>query len=133
MPIPGIQSIRNVMVFHSFQNTPGTFSATFNDLPSTHADEVVIRSITWNGDPTVAVLFLLWSNLNSDIIGSFSGSTISTYSPGTRIILNGIVPNQLQFRLMIPQMAGADNAPPVMDNSVAGDIGIHMDFITYQR
>lgn len=130
MPVPGIQSIRNVTVYHAFDNSVGTFTTTINSLPSTQADEVVIRAISWHGVPDDLNTYLIWSNLNNDFIGSISGGGSASSCPGTRIILNGVIPNQLEFRLMVP--GTADNPPQQLSN-VDADICMHMDFITYQR
>ncbi len=131
MPIPGIQSIRNVTASYGFFNAAGEFTVTVNNLPASQADEVVIKSISWIGLPADGNLYLVWSNLNHDIIGSFAGSGNFSSSPGTRIILNGVVPNQLTFRLLNP--SNLPDSPPVTSGLVTGDICIHMDFITYQR
>ncbi len=132
MPVPGIHSIRNVAAFRAFENVDGEFTMTVNSLPSTRADEVVIKAISWNGLADDLHMYLVWSNLNNDIVGSFCGRGSSSSSPGTRIILNGVIPNQLHFKLMNPNPNGGER-PPLQSSDVIGDICIHMDFITYQR
>lgn len=131
MPIPGILSVHNVTASYGFYNAVPTFTTTVNSLTSSMADEVIIKSITWIGNSADANLYLVWCSLNNDIIGSFAGSGNTSTSPGTRICLNGIVPNQLTFRLMYPVQV-ADTAPQISP-PISGDIAIHMEFITYQR
>ena len=107
------------------------WSTTLTGLPNSNPDECVIRSITFNNAAAVDdMVYLIWSNIANDFIGSFPGGAISTTTPNTRIRLNSPLPNQLQFRLYVPEPAG--ELPVVVDVEVIGDIVINMDFIKYK-
>ncbi len=135
-----IESIKNICIARALYAivpdgdpdapVPGEFSLTLTGIPSV-VNEVVVKSITWNGKPTDTFLYLLWSNINNGIIGSFSGACITTQTPGTRIKIHNPLPNVLTFRLMHPRKT--DNVPPTFDDEVMGDIAICLDLITYKQ
>lgn len=133
-----IQYIKNVTVAANFSNSSGTFSMPLNNMPSVAPDEVIIRAISWfsivGADPENPVnnqLYLLWSNLNQNIIGSFCGQNLTANNMNIRIWLNGSVPNMLEFKIYtpVPGGVGLEYVPTIG----TGDIAIHMDFIKYRN
>lgn len=135
--MPEILAIKNLTVSHSFRTTAPTFVHNVSSMPVHPVDEVVIRSIIWNGEainPANAQDYYAWmiqSNINNGFIGCFAGGNITMSNPGTRILLNAPFPNQLEFRLVHPPTA--DNSPPLIDQIISGDFIIQMDLISYRR
>ena len=130
--MPEILSIKNVTAHRMFAAAqPGIFHHTITAMPMHPVDEIVIRSITWNGVSNDDMMHLLWSNITNDIVGSFCGGSIISQSPGTRIVLTHPPPNVLEFKLMHPRTK--NDLPPVFDDSVEGDIAIHLEFISYKK
>lgn len=131
--MPEILAIKNITASHSFGGTPGQFNQSVTSMPVHPVDEVVIRSISWNstivgGNP---FLYLLWSNITHDVIGTIAGGDFISNCPGTRILLNSPFPNRLEFRLLTPPTV--DDGQPVFDAAVTGEIAINMDLISYRR
>ncbi len=133
-----IQYIKNVTVAVNFNNSSGTFSMPLNNMPSIAPDEVIIRAITWfsivGADPNNPVnnqLYLLWSSINQDFIGSFCGQNLTTRNMNTTIRLNGAIPNMIEFKIYTPISGGVgvQYVPTIQ----TGDIAIHMDFIKYRN
>lgn len=133
--MPEILAIKNLTISHSFLISDPSFVFNVTAMPGNPVDEVVIRTIIWNGQfDNVNQTYYPWviqSNINHDIIGCVSGGTTSTSNPGTRILLSAPFPQQLQFRLMHPSTL--DNSPPVEEPLITGDIIIQMDLISYRR
>ena len=130
--MPNIEYIKNVTASHTFTGpAPGEFSHTITSPPIHPVDEIVIRAITWNGLTNDDSLYLLWSNITNDIIGSFCGANLSPTCSGTRIVLSHPPPNVLEFKLLHPRTK--NDLPPIFDDSVEGDIAIHLEFISYKK
>jgi len=77
---------------------PAVFHHTITAMPMYPVDEIVIRSISWNGVQNDDMLHLLWSNITNDIVVSFCGASISPIFPGTRILLTHPPPKVLEFK-----------------------------------
>ena len=129
--MPEILSIKNVTASHSFTNVPGQFYHTVTAMPIHPVDEIVIRAINWNGEAADTFLYLLWTNITNDFVGSFCGGSVAPHFPGTRIVISHPPPNVLEFKLFHPRTI--NDAPPNFDDNVKGDIAIHMDFISYKK
>jgi len=123
--MPEVQYIKNVTVAKSFNMEEGIITKQLTGMPDHNPDECIIRSINWNGEVDDNNLYLIWSILTNDIIGSFCGGNIAPHFPQTRIWLTGPVPNYLEFKIYI-QKVGVN---PV----VKGDLAITMEFTKYKR
>ena len=129
--MPEILSIKNVTASHEFAAVPAQFHHTITSMPMHPIDEIVIRAVSWNGAVNDDSLYLLWSNITNDFIGSFSGENIVPQSSGIRIILTHPPPNVLEFKLFRPHTI--NDAPPNFSDNVTGKIAIHLDFISYKK
>lgn len=104
------------------------WSTEITGMPDSNPDEAVIRSITFNAESSNDVnTYMIWCNMKNGFIGTICGTTTST--PQTRIRLNSLVPNSLQFQLFAPM----SNGSPVIAAALTGDLVIHMDFIKYKK
>ena len=124
-----IQWIYNVTAGSTWSGGAGTYIKPISP-PDFTPDEVVIRSINFNGLVSDTRMYVIWCNIINDNIGSFCGGTSnnSSQSPQTRIWIRGQIPNNLEFRLQIPSLTGLQ---PVL--TMTGDLAITMDFIKYKR
>ena len=130
--MPEILSIKNVTAHRMFGAAqPGIFHHTITAMPMHPVDEIVIRSITWNGVSNDDMMHLLWSNITNDIVGSFCGASISPIHLGTRIVLTHPPPNVLEFKLMHSTIK--DDSQYEHNDAVVGDIAVHMEFISYKK
>jgi hypothetical protein len=128
--MPTTEYIKNVTAAtHFSEGSPGVFSTQLTAMPNANPDEAIIRAINWNGQPDDNLLYLIWSNLTNDIIGSFCGGSIAPHFPGTTIRLNTPVPNILEFKLYTP----AFNGGRLSADTMYGDLAIHIDFVKYTR
>ncbi len=123
-----IHYIKNVTAFSNFAASAGEFSTQLTSMPDYNPDEVIIRALNFNGDVADGNLYLVWSNLTNDYIGSFCGGSLSPHFPQTKIHLNSPVPNRLEFKLFT-----AIGGAALQVTSMTGDLAIHMDFIKYKR
>jgi hypothetical protein len=123
-----IQWIYNVTACSTWAGGVGSYIKPISP-PDFTPDEVVIRSINFNGLVSDTHLYVIWCNIINDNIGSFCGGTISPQSPQTRIWIRGQIPNNLEFRLQTPTVAAG--LQPV--TAMTGDLAITMDFIKYKR
>ena len=128
-----IEYAKSVVVSHAIAQ-PMAWTHIINNMPSLPPDEVVIRSITYNADPllTEDVSFMIWSSLNHDFIGAFSGfSGSGTHNPQSRITLNGsFLGNTISFSIYEP---GVNGPHASLNSDMPGDLIICMDFIRYIR
>jgi hypothetical protein len=122
-----IQYIHNVTAGRYFLTSPGVFTIQLTGLPDINPDEVIVRAINFNSIPEDKNLYLIWSNIKNDYIGSFCGGK-APHFPQTRIWLNGPVPNMLEFKLYTRTGTGVVQIP-----SLSGEVSIHLDFIKYKR
>jgi hypothetical protein len=130
--MPEILSIKNVTAHRMFAVAqPGIFHHTITAMPMHPVDEIVIRSITWNGVSNDDMMHLLWSNITNDIVGSFCGASIAPIPLGTRIVLTHPPPNVLEFKLMHSSIK--DDSQYEHNDAVVGDIAVHMEFISYKK
>jgi hypothetical protein len=126
-----IQYIKNVTVAAAFDDAVPATSFTHHivSMPNVAPDECVIRALNFNGAADDNNLYMVWSNLTNDFIASFCGGSLAPHFPQTRIMLNGPIPNMLEFRIYGPELTG----PPLPVNNLGGELTIHMDFIKYRN
>jgi len=95
-------------------------------LPTTPIDEVVIRSVKWNGNPNDEKIYgLLLSTVNR-IVASFGASPAYVYFPEPMTIQIHSQPETLQF-MVVPGINDKSN------DFIEGEIEIDMEFITYKK
>ena len=135
-----IEYIHNVTSATTVLLSIPSWSTSIQGMPNQNPDECVIRSITFNNmvDDEDKFVYMIWSNLTNGFIGSVLGGTVTSVTPGTRIRLNGAVPNELSFKLFVPAERPSNPSQPqplpvVVDYEVTCAISINMDSIKYKN
>ena len=123
-----IHYIHNEIAATSFAHTEGHFIKQFLSLPTPNPDEAIIRAVNFNGTLNDTNLYLLWCSLNNGIIASFCGANISSNFPQTRIWLNHLISNSVEFKVYTPTISGGME----FVTDFVGDLAIHIDFIKYK-
>ena len=127
-----IEYIRNVTTFNTFDRVNGAPGVMYNQLtlmPDFSPDQAIVRAINFNGEATDQNMYLIWSNLTNDYIGSFCGGNISPHFPHTTIHLPSSIPNHLEFKILTPI---GNNQVRAVDN-LKGDLVVHIDFVKYKK
>jgi hypothetical protein len=135
--MPVIDYIKNVTVAGAFgtliplAGVPGIMSKPISGMPDPPPDEVIIRAINWNGLAADNQMYLLWSNITNDFVGSFCGGSLAPHFPQTVIRLTAPVPNNLEFKLY--GVIGCNPAKYEFKDTVTGDLAVHLDFVRYKK
>jgi hypothetical protein len=127
-----VEYIKNVTVFSTFDRTngaPGFMTQQLTLMPDFQPDQAIVRAINFNGEPTDANMYLIWSNMTNDYIGSFCGGNISPHFPHSTFHLPSSIPNFLEFKILSP--IGNNQVRSVED--LKGDLVIHIDLVKYKK
>jgi hypothetical protein len=126
-----IHYIKNVTFFATFADQEGVFSKQLSSMPDFTPDEIIVRGINFNGILAESDhnMYLLWSNITNDYIGSFYGGSKSTFSPQSVFKLTSPISNMIEFKVFTPN--GGDTVR--LEEALKGDLAIHLDFIKYKR
>ena len=130
--MPEVQYRKNVTSCAYFNHMVGDWKTVLTAMPDFSPDECIVRLITFRSEHLLPNekdlnIYLIWSNITNDIIGSMHGSS-STVSPNITLLLSSPLANELRFRLLTPVLDGA----AVVDELV-GEIVIHLEFVKYKR
>jgi hypothetical protein len=130
-----IESIKNITVYQGLTTTDFYQNVTINNQP----DECIIRSINYAGPSTDTTgVYLIWSDLINDFIGSFAVRTDGTtgqafnLNPQIKLLLtNKQVPSNLHFVLYT--VGNGSRVVIQAGTLLSGDLSISMDFIQYKK
>ena len=129
-----IEKIKNVPIFNDLTTTPTAWNTNTNlqFIP----DEIIVRQISYNGPPIDGV-YMIWSTLINDYIGSFSLSEASGFlsssvnvTPNTRIQCS---PNSTMQSIQFQIHSIDSNSKPISSSDLTGKIIINLDFIAYKK
>ena len=138
-----IQSVKNVTIYNDLGALGATGRFNQNLNLNNQPSECIVRSISYCGYPVdTPGMYLIWSSIINDYIGSFAlrlNGTVANYTsnvnttPQTLITFQNPVGvnNLAQFIIMVVD-PGTGLAVAVT-NQLTGELAIGLDFIQYKK
>ena len=138
-----IQSVKNVTIYNDLGALGATGRFNQNLNLNNQPSECIVRSISYCGYPSdTPGMYLIWSSIINDYIGSFAvklNGTAANYTSNVNMTPQTLltfqnptgVNNQVQFIIMT--IENGTGLAIAVTNQLIGELAIGLDFIQYKK